>query len=89
MEKVERVAGIEPACAAWKAAVLPLNYTRSAGHPSDQWPKVNGMLGTQKGQPKLPFLVVSRIRMLKEYLYVSDCVTDLKQSKVRANFLQT
>jgi hypothetical protein len=47
------------------------------------------MLGTQKGQPKLPFLVVSRIRMLKEYLYVSDCVTDLKQSKVRANFLQT
>jgi hypothetical protein len=25
---MERVAGIEPACAAWKAAVLPLNYTR-------------------------------------------------------------
>ena len=27
---VERVKGIEPSCAAWKAAVLPLNYTRSA-----------------------------------------------------------
>ena len=27
--KVERVMGIEPTCAAWKAAVLPLNYTRS------------------------------------------------------------
>ena len=27
--KMERVAGIEPACAAWKAAVLPLNYTRA------------------------------------------------------------
>ena len=26
---MERVAGIEPACAAWKAAVLPLNYTRA------------------------------------------------------------
>ena len=24
----ERVMGIEPTCAAWKAAVLPLNYTR-------------------------------------------------------------
>jgi hypothetical protein len=28
---VERVMGIEPTCAAWKAAVLPLNYTRVAG----------------------------------------------------------
>src|SRR5438874_7604420 len=27
-EKNERVRGIEPPCAAWEAAVLPLNYTR-------------------------------------------------------------
>src|SRR6266511_3025938 len=26
----ERVRGIEPPCAAWEAAVLPLNYTRKA-----------------------------------------------------------
>jgi hypothetical protein len=26
--QVERVRGIEPPCAAWEAAVLPLNYTR-------------------------------------------------------------
>ena len=26
--KMERVAGIEPASSAWKAEVLPLNYTR-------------------------------------------------------------
>src|SRR6266567_5715335 len=26
----ERVRGIEPPCAAWEAAVLPLNYTRGA-----------------------------------------------------------
>src|SRR6266478_2498515 len=26
----ERVRGIEPPCAAWEAAVLPLNYTRVA-----------------------------------------------------------
>ena len=28
---MERVGGIEPPCAAWKAAVLPLNYTRKVG----------------------------------------------------------
>lgn len=25
---LERIAGIEPTCSAWKADVLPLNYTR-------------------------------------------------------------
>jgi hypothetical protein len=29
VEEVERVMGIEPTYAAWKAAVLPLNYTRN------------------------------------------------------------
>jgi hypothetical protein len=28
--ELERVTGIEPAYEAWEAAVLPLNYTRSA-----------------------------------------------------------
>ncbi len=28
----QRVAGIEPACAAWKAAILPLNYTRTRSY---------------------------------------------------------
>ena len=28
-QEVERVMGIEPTYAAWKAAVLPLNYTRN------------------------------------------------------------
>jgi hypothetical protein len=28
--QVERVKGIEPSCAVWKTAVLPLNYTRNA-----------------------------------------------------------
>ena len=27
-EREKRVRGIEPPCAAWEAAVLPLNYTR-------------------------------------------------------------
>ena len=27
-KKEKRVRGIEPPCAAWEAAVLPLNYTR-------------------------------------------------------------
>jgi DNA topoisomerase IB len=30
LERLERVKGIEPSCAAWEAAVLPLNYTRLA-----------------------------------------------------------
>ncbi len=29
MKKLERVMGIEPTLAAWEAAVLPLNYTRT------------------------------------------------------------
>ena len=28
IRKSQRVKGIEPSCAAWEAAVLPLNYTR-------------------------------------------------------------
>ena len=28
-QKMERVMGIEPTLAAWEAAVLPLNYTRT------------------------------------------------------------
>ena len=27
-KKMERVMGIEPTCSAWKADILPLNYTR-------------------------------------------------------------
>ena len=29
--RMERVKGIEPSCSAWKADVLPLNYTRAGG----------------------------------------------------------
>src|SRR5437016_6635519 len=31
--KLERVMGIEPTSSAWKAEVLPLNYTRADGRP--------------------------------------------------------
>ena len=31
--QMERVMGIEPTPSAWKAEVLPLNYTRSASRP--------------------------------------------------------
>ena len=34
--KVERVTGIEPVYSAWKAAVLPLYYTRPA-RSSERW----------------------------------------------------
>ena len=29
-QRNKRVKGIEPSCAAWEAAVLPLNYTRAS-----------------------------------------------------------
>src|SRR5690554_7452637 len=34
--KMERVAGIEPAYSAWKAAALPLSYTRPVGDRSEE-----------------------------------------------------
>ncbi len=33
---MERVAGIEPASSAWKAEVLPLNYTRKTSYQANQ-----------------------------------------------------
>ena len=41
LPELERVAGIEPASSAWKAEVLPLNYTRNAtrfGQPQTDQP---------------------------------------------------
>ena len=34
MHSVERETGIEPASLAWKARVLPLNYSRAARQPA-------------------------------------------------------
>jgi hypothetical protein len=33
LKKLERVEGIEPSYSAWKAAALPLSYTRAAAAP--------------------------------------------------------
>ena len=45
--KLERVMGIEPTLSAWKAEVLPLNYTRLVQHldPSltGETPVINGL----------------------------------------------
>ena len=35
-KKLERVKGIEPSYSAWKAAALPLSYTRAGDHLSRQ-----------------------------------------------------
>ncbi len=42
LSKLERVAGIEPASSAWKAGVLPLNYTRFTVPPSGCAIKITG-----------------------------------------------
>ena len=43
-EEMERVMGIEPTLAAWEAAVLPLNYTRTAlsFYGGTKGPAING-----------------------------------------------
>ena len=35
--KLERVKGIEPSYPAWKAGILPLNYTRKPEHNNTGW----------------------------------------------------
>ena len=35
LKEVERVKGIEPSHEAWKASVLPLNYTRNRAQPTN------------------------------------------------------
>ena len=50
MDEVERVAGIEPAYSAWKAAALPLSYTRAGAEPNRcralPQPPQNGLFST-------------------------------------------
>src|SRR5688572_8234082 len=36
IKKMERAKGIEPSCAVWKTAVLPLNYARSSAPQSSR-----------------------------------------------------
>jgi hypothetical protein len=38
---MERVKGIEPSQSAWKADVLPLNYTRKSKQKADNYGKYN------------------------------------------------
>jgi hypothetical protein len=49
LPRLERVAGIEPASSAWKAEVLPLNYTRlttqPTGHATKKKPGENLVVG--------------------------------------------
>src|SRR5204862_4564939 len=42
LRRNQRVKGIEPSCAAWEAAVLPLNYTRVLEVNSRKLSRVNG-----------------------------------------------
>ncbi len=53
---MERVKGIEPSCEAWKASVLPLNYTRVTIGRDDSrcWAVVN--FGSRMGALVLPRL---------------------------------
>ena len=47
--EVERAKGIEPSCAVWKTAVLPLNYARVRANDSPRAGVVNAVGGRGKG----------------------------------------
>jgi hypothetical protein len=47
--RLERVMGIEPTSSAWKAEVLPLNYTRAVPEPSDRY-SGGGRIRTSEGR---------------------------------------
>ncbi len=62
---VERVKGIEPSYAAWEAAVLPLNYTRTTARilpPCLHWPA--RWPGQTPGLPDAPLSVVDMLCLL-------------------------
>jgi hypothetical protein len=51
---MERVMGIEPTSSAWKAEVLPLNYTRPSYDPSCN--AACGLPGRRRFLPARPFI---------------------------------
>ncbi len=50
---MERVKGIEPSCSAWKADVLPLNYTRKTEESHSTNSDAGSIVGRLKKQPYL------------------------------------
>ena len=68
--------GIEPTCAAWKAAVLPLNYTRSVLELNCWMPAVNLRLARGVGLGKIGGLgVESRMPIFSRASFPhSDCL---------------
>jgi dihydroorotase len=60
---MERVKGIEPSCEAWKASVLPLNYTRVRQHPFYQ-PRLPCQSASVYSRPPMNSLLVSGGRVI-------------------------
>ena len=56
---MERVKGIEPSYAAWKAAVLPLNYTRMKGSYTMAFASRKQVKGIDSGHLALPLQAAS------------------------------
>ena len=68
----KRVMGIEPTYPAWKAGVLPLNYTREVGvtgfEPATSWSQTRR--SSQAEPHPVLFLVLSSLAQHKEYYSV-------------------
>lgn len=87
----KRVAGIEPALLAWKARVLPLNYTRyrlvayfNYSTAVDFMQKIHMLLVTQVLQVQ-PLKILLDLRLVFQYL--TAAMADLPELKVSAYYL--
>jgi hypothetical protein len=84
--KLERVMGIEPTLSAWKAEVLPLNYTRkvvlelvegegfepSKAEPTDLQSVPFGRSGTPPNEEPLILLVTAKLVKKKDQFFCSS-----------------
>ena len=75
---LERETGIEPAPSAWKAEVLPLNYSRIV-----RTPERSAFRGPRRQPPHLP---ESGARKVAEGMDDSDCVLALRAASLRDTF---
>ena len=72
-KKIEQVMGIEPTYLAWKASVLPLNYTRKVGvtgfEPATSWSQTRRSSQAEP-HPDVKFFVVISVTQWLLYMLV-------------------
>ena len=68
--KLERVKGIEPSCSAWKADILPLNYTRTKMQSHISLESIARLCAFVKGYFSHSFFLPEMHRLTAPYISV-------------------